>query len=242
MASPTSSWRSCSRSSSTVTKPCSMASSRPAVMSASSTPSPRRGADDERGGALGRSRSKAVATAARVWRSSGRPAAARSRVTRRHSGERTARRASTRSPKSAARDTVGSSRRAASSSSATSGRPPERSTTTTSTLAEGRSPSIDSMSRASSSWPSGPRVSLAGGRTEAWSVRRSCAQGSSRRMASAWYVPTMARRWSRAMRARKATRVRVPASARCRSSTASSTGRRWESRPTTPRMPSSSRA
>ena len=41
---------------------------------------------------------------------------------------------------------------------------PDRSATMTSTLADGRSPSIDSMSRASSSRPSGPRVIRCGGR------------------------------------------------------------------------------
>ena len=52
----------------------------------------------------------------------------------------------------------------------------------------------------------------------------------------------MARRWSRAMRARNVARVRVPASARCRSSITRRAGRRSPRRPRTPRMPSSRRA
>ena len=158
MARPTSSWRSTRPCASSTTNPYSIASSRPAVRSASSTPSPRRGPLDERGGALVASSSNDSAIAASIERSSGRPAGASRRRTRRASGDRTAIRARTRSSKLEVSDTAGSSRRAASSSSATSGRPPDRSTTTTSTLADGRASSIDSMRRARSSRPSGPEA------------------------------------------------------------------------------------
>ena len=46
---------------------------------------------------------------------------------------------------------------------------------------------------------------MAGGRGAAASPTRSRAHGSSRRIASAWYVPTIARRCDRAMRARNDT-------------------------------------
>ncbi len=49
--------------------------------------------------------------------------------------------------------------------------------------------------------------------------------------------PTMARRWSREIRARNVTKARVAASARWRSSRTSTTGRRSPSRPSRPRMP-----
>ena len=69
--------------------PCASASSRPAARSASSTPSPRRGALEERGGPLVAPISKASATAATSRGTSGRPAGASSRSTRRVSVERT---------------------------------------------------------------------------------------------------------------------------------------------------------
>ena len=105
----------------------------------------------ERGAGRSVTASKASATAARRTRSSARPAGARWRRTRRHSRERTASRPATISSSEPLSDTVGNSRRAASSSSATSGLPPERSATRSSRLAEGRSPSMPSMSAASSS-------------------------------------------------------------------------------------------
>ena len=97
-------------------------------------------------------------------RSSGRSASAISRATRRHSTERMAIRATTRSSNEPVSELLGSSRRAARSSSATSGRPPDRSATRSSRLAEARSPWMPSISAASSSRSSGGRSSRVGGR------------------------------------------------------------------------------
>ena len=89
---------------------------------------------------------------------SGRSASDSRRRTRRHSCERIASRAMTSSSNDPVSEALGSSRRAASSSSATSGRPPDRSATRSSRLADARSPSIPSISAASSSRSSGGRV------------------------------------------------------------------------------------
>ncbi len=214
------------------------------MRSASRTPSPRRGPLEERGGPLVASSSKASAIAASDGRATAaaRPGPADAgRDGTPAIGHRPARARGPRTTRSAIR--VGSSRRAASSSSATSGRPADRSTTTTRTLADGRSPSIDSMSRASSSRASGPSVRRAGGRG---------APSSSRQVRAPRGRHVGARRPGTCRRSPGAgpgrsgpgtsTSVRVPASARWRSSTTSRTGRRSPSRPTTPRTPSSSRA
>ena len=173
---------------------------------------------------------------------SGRSASDMRRRTRRHSRERIASRAMISSSNDPLSDADGSSRRAASSSSVTSGRPPDRSATSSSRLAEARSPSMPSISAASSSRSSGGRTTRSGVRGPVPMASRSAIHGSSRATASSWCDPTMARRWSREIRARNVTSARVAASARWRSSSASTTGRRSPSRPSRPRMPSSVRA
>ena len=184
-------------------KPCASASARPAHRSASSTPSPFRGPLTERGAGRLVSTSKAAATAASWSAVSGRSASEMSRSTRRHSGERTASRAMTRSSNDPVSEALGSSRRAASSSSATSGDPPDRSATSRSRLADARSPSIPSIRAASSSRSSGGMTSRRGGCGPVTIASRSADHGSYRATTSDCAVPTMTRRWSRATRARK---------------------------------------
>ena len=223
-------------------KPLASASARPAHRSASSAPAPVRGPLTERGAGRLVSTSKAAATAASWSDVSGRSASEMSRRTRRHSCDRIASRAMTRSSNDPVSDALGSSRRAASSSSATSGEPPDRSATSRSRLADARSPSIPSIRAASSSRSSGGMTSRRGGCGPVTIASRSADHGSYRATTSDCAVPTMTRRWSRATRARNVTTARVAASARCRSSTTKTTGWRSPSRPSRPRMPSSVRA
>ena len=172
----------------------------------------------------------------------GTAAGASRRRTRRHSGERIASRTVTSSWSDPDGDTDDSSRRAARSSSAASGLPPDRSTTSSSTLADARWPSIDSISRASSSRRSGSSSSAGTARGAPAMTDRSVHHGWSRVTSSGRCVMTRARRWFRAIRARNVARARVAASARWRSSRMSSTGRSSPSRPRIPRIPSSVRA
>ena len=139
-------------------------------------------------------------------------------------------------------EALGNSRRAARSSSATSGRPPDRSATRSSRLADARSPSIPSMRAASSSRSSGGSVRLSGGRGPAVIAPMSDVHGSSRPTTSGWWVPMIARRCSREIRARNVISARVAESAWCRSSMTRTTGCCSPSRPSRPRIPSSVRA
>ncbi len=212
------------RSSST-TKPCSMASSRPAVRSASRTPSPRRGALDERGGPPVASTSNDSAIAASVS-----PA---ERPTDRGQSRRT-RRASVRADGQAGQDQVlergrerhggqlaprGQDLLGDERDALRTARRPRPARSPTAAIS-----SIAAMRRARSSRPRGSSRSRAGARAASASAARSRAHGSSRRTTSPWYVATMASRWERAIRARNVTSVRVAASARWRSSMTSSTG------------------
>ncbi len=170
------------------------------------------------------------------------PDGASRRRTRRHSGERRARRARTSSSRLEPSDRPGSSRRAARTSSAISGSPPERSATSSSAAAVGRSPSISATSWARSNRSSGPSSSCAGGSAEP-AIEASCGwNGWPRVTWSRPYVRTRQRRAGRATRARNVARLRVPASARWRSSRTSSTGRCSPARSSRPWMASAIQA
>ncbi len=229
----TSSWRTASRSSaSRRTKPCSIASSRPAERSPSSSSVPRRGSEVDRGGRpLATPASKAAAATASSAVVMGRSAGASSRRRRRHSGERRVSRAATRSASVPVRVALRSSRRAATSSSTTSGEPPDRSATRTTIDADGRSPSMPSMSPAISRRARGPRSTRTGGLRPAPMTARFSRSGCSRVSRSGWNVSTSAIRSSRAIRARNVANARVAASATWRSSSTSTTGRSAERRP-----------
>ena len=111
-----------------------------------------------------------------------------------------------------------SSRRAARSSSAIRALPRERSETSSSTEADGRSPSIPSIKRASSSRRSGSRRRRSGGRA-ASAIAPSVSWSGWRRVSSSgWYVAMTHSRPGRETRARNAARARVPASASWRRS------------------------
>ena len=171
-------------------------------------------------------------------RDSGRPAGASSRSTRRVSVERTAIRARTRSSNVEVSDTVGSSRRAASSSSATSGRPPDRSTTTTRTLADGALP-LDRLDEARKVVPA-QRLERQAIRLARGALERPQVDGPGVVAADRIRLVRADDR-ERAGRGRcgrgRSRSVRVPASARCRSSITSRIGRRSPRRPRTPEDP-----
>ena len=134
-----------------------------------------------------------------------------------------------------------SSRRAATSSSTTSGDPADRSATRTTIDADGRSPSMPSMSPAISRRARGARSTRTGGRRPASITARFSRSWCSPASRSGWYVSTRQIRSSRAIRATNVAKARVAASAAWRSSSAMTIGRSAATRPSQRSSASSAR-